>query len=405
MLTGKKILIGVTGSIAAYKTALLVRELIKLEAEVKVIMTPASSEFISPLTLATLSKNPVAIDFVKNKNGEWENHVDLGLWADLFIIAPATANTIAKMANGLCDNLLLASYLSARCPVWVAPAMDLDMFTHPTTTKNLSTLQSFNINIIEPTSGELASGLEGKGRLEEPEIISQHINTFFNPIAAKSKLTLKGKTVVITGGPTYESIDPVRFIGNHSSGKTGVILADECASRGANVILVLGPSKELPKHTNVNLIKVKSAQQMCDAVQLHWKNSNIGIFSAAVADYRPSHPADSKIKKKDDKLSIELIKNPDILYWAGQHKSDNQYLVGFALETDNEIENAKGKVVKKNLDLLILNSLNDKGAGFEHDTNKVTFVKPNNNLTNFELKSKSEMAKDIINQIEKDINA
>jgi phosphopantothenoylcysteine decarboxylase/phosphopantothenate--cysteine ligase len=400
MLTGKKILIGVTGSIAAYKTALLVRELIKLEAEVKVIMTSASSEFIPPLTLATLSKNSVATDFVKNKNGEWENHVELGLWADLFIIAPATANTIAKMATGLCDNLLMAAYLSARCPVWVAPAMDLDMFTHPTTTKNLLTLQSFNINIIEPTSGELASGLEGKGRMEEPDVISEKINIFFN-----SKKTLEGKTVIITGGPTYEAIDPVRFIGNHSSGKTGVILADECANRGANVILVLGPSKETPKHKNVNLIKIKSAQQMLEAVQKHWHTSNIGIFSAAVADYRPSHPADSKIKKKTDKLSIELIKNPDILLWSGQNKAENQYLVGFALETDNEIENGKGKVVKKNLDLLILNSLNDKGAGFGHDTNKVTFIKPNNNLTNFELKTKLDMTKDIINQIEKDINA
>jgi len=405
MLTGKKILIGVTGSIAAYKTALLVRELIKLEAEVKVIMTSASSEFIAPLTLATLSKQPVAIDFVKNKNGEWENHVDLGLWADLFIIAPATANTIAKMANGLCDNLLMASYLSARCPVWVAPAMDLDMFTHPTTTKNLSTLQSFNITIIEPTNGELASGLEGKGRMEEPEIISEQINSFFNSTIQESKQTLEGKTVVITGGPTYETIDPVRFIGNHSSGKTGVLLAEECANRGAKVILVLGPSKQSTTHPNITLINIKSAQQMLDAVQLHWKNSDIGIFSAAVADYRPSHPADSKIKKKDDKLTIELIKNPDILHWSGQNKTKEQYLVGFALETDNEIENAKGKVARKNLDLLILNSLNDKGAGFGHDTNKVTFVKPNNNLTNFELKPKSEMAKDIINQIEHDINA
>jgi len=405
MLTGKKILIGVTGSIAAYKTALLVRELIKLEAEVKVIMTSASSEFIAPLTLATLSKQPVAIDFVKNKNGEWENHVDLGLWADLFIIAPATANTIAKMANGLCDNLLMASYLSARCPVWVAPAMDLDMFTHPTTVKNLSTLHAFNITVIEPTNGELASGLEGKGRMEEPGIISEKIDSFFNSTVQESKQTLKGKTVVITGGPTYETIDPVRFIGNHSSGKTGVLLAEECANRGAKVILVLGPSKQSTNHPNITLINIKSAQQMLDAVQLHWQNSDIGIFSAAVADYRPSHPADSKIKKKDDKLTIELIKNPDILHWSGQNKTEQQYLVGFALETDNEIENAKGKVARKNLDLLILNSLNDKGAGFGHDTNKVTFVKPNNNLTNFELKPKSEMAKDIINQIEHDINA
>lgn len=401
MLTGKKILIGVTGSIAAYKTALLVRELIKLEAEVKVLMTSASSEFIPPLTLATLSKNPVSIDFVKNKNGEWENHVDLGLWADLFIIAPATANTVAKMANGLCDNLLMASYLSARCPIWVAPAMDLDMFTHPTTTRNLTTLKSFNINVIEPTSGELASGLEGKGRMEEPEVISEKINAFFNQV----EQTLEGKTVVITGGPTYEAIDPVRFIGNHSSGKTGIILAEECANRGANVILVLGPSKQTTNHPKVNLIPVKSAQQMLDAVQSHWKSSDVGIFSAAVADYRPGNPADSKIKKKDDKLTIELIKNPDILLWSGQNKSSQQYLVGFALETDNEIANAKGKLERKNLDLLILNSLNDKGAGFGHDTNKVTFVKPNNNLTNFELKPKSEMAKDIINQIENDLNA
>jgi len=400
MLTGKKILVGVTGSIAAYKIAFLIRELIKQEAEVKVIMTPASCEFISPLTLSTLSKNPVAIDFVKNKNGEWENHVELGLWADLFIISPATANTIGKMANGICDNLLLASYLSAKCPIWVAPAMDLDMFTHPSTATNLEILKSFGNLVIEPTNGELASGLIGKGRLEEPEIIVKKVCQYFS-----SKDSLTGKTIIITGGPTYESIDPVRFIGNHSSGKTGVILADECANRGANVILVLGPSKETPKLKSVQLIRVKSSEDMLNAVQKHWNDCQIGIFSAAVADYRPLHSADKKIKKNDDSLTIELIKNPDILYWAGQHKSKHQYLVGFALETNNEIENAKGKVSKKNLDLLILNSLKDKGAGFEHDTNKVTFVKPNNKLINFELKQKSEMAKDILNQIEQDIHA
>lgn len=400
MLTGKKILIGVTGSIAAYKTAYLVRELIKLEAEVKIIMTSASSEFIAPLTLATLSKNPVAIDFVKNENGEWENHVDLGLWADLFVIAPATANTIAKMANGLCDNLLLASYLSARCPVWVAPAMDLDMFTHPTTTANLKTLELFGINVIEPTSGELASGLEGKGRMEEPEVISEKIHSFLS-----ADLSLKGKTIIITGGPTYEAIDPVRFIGNHSSGKTGVILADECAKRGAQVTLVLGPSRQTPQHKSVNLVRVSSADDMLKEVQSIWATCDIGIFSAAVADYRPLNKATDKIKKKDNTLTIDLIKNPDILLWAGKQKTENQYLVGFALETNNEIENAKNKVAKKNLNLLILNSLNDKGAGFEHDTNKVTFVKPNNKLINFELKQKSEMAIDILNQIEQDINA
>lgn len=400
MLTGKKILIGVTGSIAAYKTAYLVRELIRLEADVKILMTSASSEFIAPLTLSTLSKNPVAIDFVKNKNGEWENHVDLGLWADLFIIAPATANTLAKMANGICDNLLLATYLSSRCPIWIAPAMDLDMFVHPSTTNNLDILSKFGVSIIEPTSGELASGLDGKGRMEEPEVIAEKINTFFS-----TNLSLKGKNIIITGGPTYESIDPVRFIGNHSSGKTGVILADECAARGANVTLVLGPSKQSPQNKSINLIKVKSAQQMLEAVQLEWGNCEIGIFSAAVADYRPLNQANSKIKKNDDTLTIELVKNPDILFWAGQQKTQKQYLVGFALETNNETENAKKKVIKKNLDLLILNSLNDKGAGFEYDTNKVTFVKPNNKLINFELKQKSEMAKDILNQIEQDINA
>ena len=399
MLTGKKILVGVTGSIAAYKSAYLVRELIKLEADVKVIMTSASTDFILPLTLSTLSKNPVAIEFVKNKNGEWENHVELGLWADLFIIAPATANTIAKMSNGLCDNLLLATYLSARCPVWIAPAMDLDMFVHPTTSNNLNTLTKQGVNVIEPTSGELASGLEGKGRMEEPEIIAQSINGFFN-----QNSILKNKNVIITGGPTYESIDPVRFIGNHSSGKTGVILADECAKRGANVTLVLGPSNQHPKHSNVKLVRVSSADEMLKAVQNEWEKMDVGIFSAAVADYKVESPSDIKIKKNDDKLVLNLIKNPDILMWAGQNKAKHQYLVGFALETNNEIENGQKKLLKKNLDLLVLNSLNDKGAGFKHDTNKVTFIQPNNKLTHFELKPKAEMGIDIVNQIENDFN-
>jgi phosphopantothenoylcysteine decarboxylase/phosphopantothenate--cysteine ligase len=400
MLAGKKILVGVTGSIAAYKTAYLIRELIKLEAEVKVIMTPASCDFITPLTLSTLSKNPVATDFVKNKNGEWENHVELGLWADLFIIAPATAHTLAKMATGSCDNLLLAVYLSAKCPVWVAPAMDLDMFQHPSTKQNLATLKSYSNLVIEPANGELASGLIGQGRMEEPEVIAEKVLNFFN-----KKKTLAGKKIIITGGPTYEAIDPVRFIGNHSSGKTGVILADEFADRGAEVILILGPSSYNAKHPNVNQINVTSAQQMFDTVKMYWNQCDIGVFSAAVADYKPAKPANQKIKKKDDELTLELVKNPDILLWAGQHKSKKQYLVGFALETNNEIENAQKKLDKKHLDLLILNSLNDKGAGFKHDTNKVTFIKPNNKLIYFELKQKSEMAKDIVNQIEEDINA
>lgn len=399
MLTGKKILVGVTGSIAAYKTAFLIRELIKLEADVKVIMTPASTDFISPLTLSTLSKNPVSIEFVKNQFGEWENHVELGLWADLFIIAPATANTISKMVTGGCDNLLMACYLSARCPVWVAPAMDLDMFSHPTTTLNLSLLKQHQVNIIEPTSGELASGLEGKGRMEEPEIISQLIDSFFNQTSI-----LKGKHIIITGGPTYEAIDPVRFIGNHSSGKTGVILANECAKRGANVTLVLGPSNQKVKHPQVKVINVNSADEMLQAVKNIWDKMDIGIFSAAVADYKVEQPSQQKIKKDDDVLTLKLIKNPDILYWAGQNKAKHQYLVGFALETNNEIENAQKKIKKKNLDLLILNSLNDKGAGFKYDTNKVTFIKPNNKLTYFELKPKTQMGIDIVNQIEKDFN-
>ena len=399
MLSGKKILVGLTGSIAAYKTAILVRELIKLEAEVKIIMTPASSTFITPLTLATLSKNPVAINFVKNELGEWENHVELGLWADLFIIAPASANTISKMANGQSDNLLLATYLSARCPVLVAPAMDLDMFQHETTHSNLKVLTQNGNRIIEPTSGELASGLEGKGRMEEPEVIGALIHEFFMP-----KSVLKNKTVLITGGPTYEALDPVRFIGNHSSGKTGVLLADEVAKRGAKVILILGPSNEKPKDKSIEVIHVKSADEMLLATENNWKTCDVGIFSAAVADYKPKQISNQKIKKKNTELSLDLVKNPDILKWAGSCKSKNQYLVGFALETNNEIENGKAKLINKNLDLLVLNSPNFKTTGFGVDTNQVTFIKPNNILINFELKQKSLMAIDIINEIETDLN-
>ena len=398
MLSGKKILLGVTGSIAAYKTAYLIRALIKLEAEVKVIMTSASCDFISPLTLATLSKHPVAIDFVKNKEGEWENHVALGLWADLMLIAPCSANSLSKLVSGNSDNLLIATYLSARCPIWVAPAMDLDMFTHFSTKENLEHLENKGVIIIEPTSGELASGLEGKGRMEEPEIIANAVDAFF---AKKSKL--KGKTILITGGPTYEPIDPVRFIGNHSSGKTGVLLADACAERGANVILITGPTHQKVKDHRINVISIKTAMEMKNSVEKYWANTDIGIFSAAVADYRPENPAIEKIKKKTDQLTITLVKNPDILAWAGQNKSTNQYLVGFALETNNEVENARVKFERKKVNMLVLNSLKDKGAGFGHNTNKVSFLKENNILINFELKEKFEVMNDILNEIERDI--
>ena len=398
MLTGKKILVGVTGSIAAYKTAYLIRELIRLDAQVRVVMTTASKEFISPLTLSTLSKNPVAIEFVKNEEGEWENHVDLGAWADLFIIAPVSANTLAKMANGICDNLLLAVYLSAKCPVWIAPAMDLDMFNHFTTRQNLQLLSDKKIHVIEPTSGELASGLEGKGRMEEPQEIAKMIHAFFMP---SSKLV--GKKVLITGGPTYEMIDPVRFIGNHSSGKTGIILADICADRGAEVILVTGPTEQKVKNPSIKVISIITAKEMLNAVQQEWKTSDLGIFSAAVADYRPEIPEREKIKKSAEEITLKLIKNPDILKWAGDQKSPSQYLVGFALETTNEVENGFEKLARKNLDLLVLNSLNDKGAGFGHDTNKISILKPNNKITNFELNQKSVLMTELIDEIEKEL--
>ncbi|MBD3636865.1 MAG: bifunctional phosphopantothenoylcysteine decarboxylase/phosphopantothenate--cysteine ligase CoaBC [Crocinitomicaceae bacterium] len=401
MLSGKKILIGVTGSIAAYKTAYLIRELIKLEAEVKVVMTKASSDFISPLTLSTLSKNPVAIDFVKDEEtGEWENHVELGLWADLFVIAPASANSLSKLVSGNADNLLIATYLSAKCPVFIAPAMDLDMFKHFSTKENLEKLVAKGVHIIEPTSGELASGLEGKGRMEEPQVIAQKIHEFF-----MKDSVLRGKKVLITGGPTYEAIDPVRFVGNHSSGKTGVLLADECAKRGAEVILITGPTNKKVKDPNITVVRVHSAEDMMREVEKVWAAQDIGIFSAAVSDYRPEVAAGEKIKKTDDSLTIKLVKNPDILMWAGQHKKSGQYLVGFALETENEEVNGFKKLEKKNLDLLVLNSLRDEGAGFGHDTNKVSFLKKGNNIQSFELKEKTEVMRDIVNEIEADLKS
>ena len=395
VLSGKKILLGITAGIAAYKTASLVRLLIKLDADVKVIMTPASKDFITPLTLSTLSKNPVNSAFYdkEDENEVWNNHVDLGLWADYFLIAPATANTLSKMANGVCDNLLLATYLSAKCPVYFAPAMDLDMYKHPSTKESLSKLQSYKNVMIPATSGELASGLVGEGRMAEPEDIVSFIE---NDIL--SKLPLKGKKVLITAGPTYEAIDPVRFIGNHSSGKMGFAIAKTAANLGAEVYLISGPSHQKIKHSLVQRIDVVSAEDMYIEAHKHFEEVDIAILSAAVADYKPKNIADQKIKKKDTSLTIELTPTKDILGSLGAIKKD-QFLVGFALETNNEVENAIGKIKRKNLDAIVLNSLKDKGAGFATNTNKITIIDKDFNQKPFDLKSKDEVAKDIINEI------
>ncbi|CAM1366714.1 bifunctional phosphopantothenoylcysteine decarboxylase/phosphopantothenate--cysteine ligase CoaBC [Tenacibaculum xiamenense] len=394
VLSGKKVLLAVTGGIAAYKTAGLVRLFIKSGAEVKVIMTPASKDFITPLTLSTLSKNPVHSTFYdEEENDLWNNHVELGLWADVMVIAPATANTLSKMTNGICNNLVLATYLSAKCPIYFAPAMDLDMYKHPSTKNSLDKLQSFGNIMIPATSGELASGLVGEGRMAEPE----DIVTFIEKDIV-SKLPLKGKKVLITAGPTYEAIDPVRFIGNHSSGKMGFELAKSAANLGAEVILISGPSSQKVKHSFINRVDVKSAEDMYQACHEHYENSDIAILSAAVADYRPKNVADKKIKKKDAALTIELEPTKDILKSLGEIKK-NQLLVGFALETNNELENAKSKITRKNLDLIVLNSLRDKGAGFATDTNKITIIDKDLNPKRFDLKPKNEVANDIINEI------
>jgi len=401
VLSGKKILLGITAGIAAYKTASLVRLFIKLGAEVKVIMTPASKDFITPLTLSTLSKNPVHSTFYNKEEEEnelWNNHVDLGLWADYMIVAPATANTMSKMANGTCDNLLLAVYLSAKCPIYFAPAMDLDMYIHPSTKDSLQKLQSFGNTIIPATSGELASGLVGEGRMAEPEDIVSFIE---NDIL--SKLPLKGKKVLLTAGPTYEAIDPVRFIGNHSSGKMGFAIAKAAANLGAEVYLISGPSHQQINHSLVHRIDVVSADDMYNAAHQYYKEADIAILSAAVADYKPKNVATQKIKKNDSTLDLELTKTKDILASLGEIK-ENQFLVGFALETNNELENAKGKLKRKNLDAIILNSLQDKGAGFATDTNKITIIDKDLNEKSFELKSKVEVAKDIVNEIIKKIS-
>ena len=394
VLSGKKIILGISGGIAAYKTASLVRLLIKAGAQVQVIMSPASCAFITPLTLATLSKRPVYTQFEKDF-GEWTNHVDLGLWADVMLVAPATANTLSKMANGLCDNLLMATYLSAKCPVFFAPAMDLDMFQHPATQQNIQKLKTYGNIEVESEFGELASGLIGKGRMAEPEnLVSALAHHFTN------SLELLGKTVLVTAGPTYEPLDPVRFIGNHSTGKMGFDIAIEAANRGAKVTLVTGPTHLNVVHENIHLVRVMSAIDMFKVCESTFEETDIMIGAAAVADYRPKEVADQKIKKNDDDFTIVLEKNPDILASLGAKKK-KQIVVGFALETQNEIEYAKSKIKKKNLDLIVLNSLNDEGAGFGKPTNKVTFIDKDFNIYPQELKSKEEVAKDIMNQIVK----
>ncbi|WP_150451669.1 bifunctional phosphopantothenoylcysteine decarboxylase/phosphopantothenate--cysteine ligase CoaBC [Arenibacter lacus] len=401
MLSGKNILLGVTGGIAAYKTTFLVRLLIKAGANVKVILTHSASSFVTPLTLATLSKNPVHSTFINEEDGSvsWNNHVELGLWADLMVIAPATANTMSKMAQGTCDNLLMATYMSAKCPVYFAPAMDLDMFIHPSTTETFKKLASFGNIMIPATSGELASGLVGEGRMAEPEDIVE----FLVKDLVKG-LPLRGKKVLITAGPTYEAIDPVRFIGNHSSGLMGYQLAQKAANLGAEVVLVSGPSHLIIQHSHIQLIKVTSAEEMFQEVHAVYQEMDIVICAAAVSDYKPKMVADQKIKKKDEELSITLVKNKDILFSLGQKKKE-QFLVGFALETENEEEHAIGKLKRKNLDAIILNSLNDTGAGFGKQTNKISYINKKLNIKTFGLKTKAEVANDILNEIINQLHA
>ena len=394
-MRGKRVLLGVTGGIAAYKIAYLIRILKKQGAEVKCILTPASSDFISPLVVSTLSGNPVAIEFWDKKTGVWTNHVELALWADLFVITPLTANTLSAMSQGSCDNLLLATYLSMKGKTIVAPAMDLDMYAHPSTKRNLLQLEKDGVSIIPAESGELASGLEGEGRMAEPETIAAHIADFF------TIKDLAGKKILVTAGPTYEAIDPVRFIGNHSSGKMGYAIAELAASRGAEVILVTGPTSLKVSGNRIQRLDVVSARDMLEKVQQIWATCDLGIFAAAVADYRPETIADEKIKKKEETLNIELTKNPDILKWAGEHKLTTQVLVGFALETSDLLKNGESKLNSKNLNLIVMNTLKDEGAGFAGDTNKVSILDDRNNLTSFELKSKSEVAGDIIDTVMK----
>ncbi len=393
-LKGKHIILGVTGSIAAYKAAYLLRGLVKEGAEVQVVMTPAAKEFITPVTMSALSSKPVASEFFAANDGTWHSHVDMGQWADLMLIAPITAATIGKMVTGVADNLLITTYLSAKCPVYIAPAMDLDMFAHPSTLKNLEVLQSYGDVILEPAEGELASGLHGKGRMMEPDQIVDEVVDFFD-----SKKKLLNKKVLVTAGPTYEKIDPVRFIGNYSSGKMGFAIANELAEQGADVTLVTGPVSLDINHPRIQRINVESAAEMLEASQAHFPKMNAAVMCAAVADYRPAIQADQKIKRKENELSIELEATVDIAATLGGMKEENQLLVGFALETQDEFKNAESKLQKKNLDFIVLNSLQDKGAGFGVDTNKITILSKDNKAQEFELKQKTEVAADIVKKI------
>ena len=395
-LKGKKILLAISGGIAAYKMNYLVRDFVKKGAEVKVILTPSAENFVTKVTLSTLSKNAVYSDFY-DQNGTWNSHVELALWADVLLVAPCTANTLAKMVHGICDNLVVATYMSAKCPVFIVPAMDLDMYAHPSTKENLEKAERFGHHIIPAEFGELASGLEGQGRLAEPETILQKIEDFFTQPLPQSH-SLEGKTVLITAGPTYEAIDPVRFIGNHSSGKMGFSLAEEAVKRGAKVILISGPTSQKTSTKNIGIHRVTSAKEMYDEVFKYYEKVDIAIASAAVADYAPKIVAKEKIKKSEEEFTIELVKNPDILKTMGEKKT-HQFLVGFALETQNEEENAKSKLQKKNLDMIVLNSLRDEGAGFQKDTNKVKIL-THSEQKEFSLKSKGEVAKDILDFVE-----
>lgn len=389
-----KVILGVSGSIAAYKSAHLTRLFVKRGDEVQVLMTRAATDFISPLTLSTLSKSPTLSDV--HSETAWNSHVELGLWGDALVIAPATANTLAKLANGICDNILSAVYLSARCPVFVAPAMDLDMWKHPATQRNISLLREYGVQIIPVEHGELASGLVGDGRMAEPENIVTFLDSWFK---SKSDQPLSGKKALVTAGPTFEPLDPVRFLGNHSTGKMGIAIAEELSARGAEVTLVLGPTSLKPTDSSIRVVAIGSALEMYDACSSLFPESDITVFAAAVADYKPRHFSETKIKKKDDDLVLELEKTVDIAAALGKQKKPGQIMAGFALETDNEEFNAKAKLVKKNLDLIVLNSMRDAGAGFGHDTNKVTVISNDGNIVSYELKHKKSVAADIVNQI------
>ena len=394
-LQGKKIVLGITGSIAAYKAAVLIRLLIKKGAEVQVVITPAGKEFITPITLSALTSKPVISEFFAQRDGSWHSHVALGQWADAMLIAPATASTIGKMAHGIADNMLITTYLSMKAPVFVAPAMDLDMFAHPSTTANLNTLRSYGNHIIEPTEGELASHLVGKGRMEEPENIAEYMERYFAQAGE-----LAGKKIVITAGPTYEKIDPVRFIGNYSSGKMGFALAEECAARGAEVTLVAGPVQLQTNHPNIRRINVESCAEMYAATTEAFKEAHAAILCAAVADFTPENTSDTKIKREADDLVLQLKPTQDIAAALGRMKQPHQCLVGFALETNDEVAHAQDKLQRKNLDFIVLNSLRDAGAGFRHDTNKITIISATESKE-YPLKTKSEVAKDIVDELSK----